>query len=66
MMEIAPKLFPVFWGALAAMGVSGIVFLASLTLMLGSQLPLVLRVVWISASVLVAASAAFVLILVNQ
>ena len=66
MMEMVPRLVPVFWGALAAMGVAGIVLIVSLTMMLGAQRPIVLRVVWISASVLIAAGMALIVLLAHR
>jgi hypothetical protein len=66
MMEIVPRLVPVFWGALAAMGVAGIVLIVSFTLMLGAQRPVVLRVIWVAASVLIAAGTALIVILAHR
>ena len=60
-----PKLIPVFWGLIAASGISSLVLAASLTMLLGSQRPGVLRTIWISSSILIAAATALILILTN-
>jgi hypothetical protein len=60
-----PKLIPVFWGLIAASGISGVVLAGSLTLLLGSQRPIVLRTIWIASSILIASATALVMILTN-
>jgi len=60
-----PKLIPVFWGLIAASGISVLMLAASLTMLLGSQRPVVLRTIWISSSILIAATTALVMILTN-
>ena len=60
-----PKLIPVFWGLIAASGISILMLAASLTMLLGSQRPVVLRTIWISSSILIAATTALVMILTN-
>jgi hypothetical protein len=66
MMEIAPRLVPVFWSALGVAGLSGIVFFIGITMMLGAQRPVVLRVIWVSASLLVASGTAVIVILSHR
>lgn len=65
MLPTDPKLIPVFWGLIAASGISGLVVAGSLTLLLGDQRPSVLRTIWIASSILIASSTALVLILTN-
>ena len=66
MTEIPVKLLPVFWIAISLSGVAGFSLIVGLTLLLGSQRPHVLRLVWISAAVLLAAVTAWVLILAHH
>lgn len=54
-----------FWASIGLSGLSAIALAGSLTVLLGSQRPIVLRVVWVSASVLVASMAALILILLH-
>jgi len=65
-MKISPTLLPVFWCAIGVMGVAALVMAVSLNRLLGIQRPALLRVVWISGSVLVAAAAALVIILFHR
>jgi hypothetical protein len=60
-----PKLIPVFWGLIAASGIAGVVLAGSLTMLLGSQRPVVLRTIWVSSSILIAAATALVMILTS-
>lgn len=58
-----PNLIPIFWGLIAASGISGLVLAASLTLLLGSQRPGVLRTIWVASSILIASVTALIMIL---
>jgi len=64
--SIPSALAPVFWGAVAVSAISGLVLMGSLTMLLGSQRPIVLRVLWISASLLIASAVTWILILANR
>jgi hypothetical protein len=64
--EISPKLIPVFWTAAGLSGLAGLGLVAGLTLLLRSQRPFVLRVIWISTAMFVASSVAWILILMQH
>ena len=66
MMEIAPRLVPVFWGSLVVLGIAGLAFLTGITMTLGTSRPTALRVVWISAAALLAAGTALLVILTHS
>ena len=66
MVEMSPSLVPLFWAAVSVSGLAGLGLMLGLTLLLGSQRPLVLRVIWISSAFLVASSAAWILIFVQH
>jgi len=56
---------PLFWAALAVLAGSGLTFFVSLNMLVNSHRPVLLRVVWISGSLAMAALAAVVLLLVQ-
>jgi hypothetical protein len=60
--ELPSALAPLFWTAVSVSGLAGLGLLAGLTLLLRSQRSFVLRIIWISAALLVASSAAWILI----
>ena len=62
MVEMPPTLVPFFWTAVGVSGVAGFGLMLGLTLLLRSQRPFVLRIIWISTAFLVASSAAWILI----
>jgi hypothetical protein len=64
-METSSALQPLLWGATTVLAVSAFVFLFSLNALLNVNRPVLLRVVWISGSVAVAALAAVVLVLIQ-
>lgn len=64
-MNITPALVPVLWGAVASLVIASVVFTVSLGSLLGAQRPVVLRVIWISAAVILTAVTALVVILIN-
>ena len=61
--QISPALLPLAWGAGILSGIAALALMIGLTLLLGSQRPFVLHVIWVSASVLIASATALVLIL---
>jgi hypothetical protein len=60
--ELPPALAPLFWTAVSVSRLAGFGLLAGLTLLLRSQRPFVLRIIWVSTALLVASSAAWILI----
>jgi hypothetical protein len=61
-MEISQPLLPLFWSALVVAGLAAVVLVVCLTFLVGAQRPVVLRLVWISGALLVAAASALVVI----
>ncbi len=60
--ELPSALAPLFWTAAGVSALTGFGLLLGLTLLLRSQRQFVLRIIWISAALLVASSAAWILI----
>lgn len=65
-MELAPGLVPVFWGALTLLGASALVFFVCLGMLLNTHRPLLLRLLWISGSLGVAALSALLILLAHR
>ncbi len=64
--DIPSDLAPVFWSAVIVCAISALTFMGSLTMLLGEQRPRVLRILWISASFLIASAVTWILILANR
>jgi hypothetical protein len=65
-MNIPPELIPIFWGALGLTGLAAIFLTVGITLLLGTAIShrrVALPMIWISASLLVAGSAALIVVL---
>jgi hypothetical protein len=65
-MNISPELIPIFWGALGLVGLAAVSLGVGITLLLGTAIShrrVALPMIWISASLLVAGTAALIIVL---
>ena len=65
-MELPSHLVPVFWTALAILGVSVLVLAGSLNMLADGHRPRALRVVWVTGALIVASGITVIILLVNS
>jgi hypothetical protein len=64
-MELPRTLMPVFWSAVALLGLSAVVFVGCLNSLVGAHRRALLRVVWIAGALMVSAAVVVLLLLVH-